>query len=563
MAGLRATSPNAWRALLNAATEEWRSTPFYRNSLNGSDPQRVLQWGRDPRFGDPERGREILRGQWRIATEKLHPTHPIPWAVTHPSPHFTARLHSFSWLIDLASIGADSYPLAAKLIETWAQAYGDWHDAAWAPELVSERLYAWMCHGQPALARADPAMQPALLRSIGRQARHLLQAAKDIHNPIARIKAGAALVVTGCAIADGEAMVDLGKEILVEACASQFHPDGGHLSRSPEACLMAVCDLMTADDALARKGVECPRLMHDTQTRTATLLRLLRYPDGALANFHGGSESDPRAIARILTDLHVAEPAFQFATQSGYQRIVAGETTFLMDVGPAPPRGFGERAHASALAFELCSGGDRLIVNVGAARELAPEWRAAARATNGHSTLGVDDALSAPFRRRGLRGAAEPSGPDVRSKRTEGQEWISVEAEHEGYRASYGFIHRRTISLDASGRRVAGLDQLSRPFVDGKASSQRAIPYAIRFHLHPGVRAGWHAPREPKLETPGGRVWRMKTDAVQVRIEDSVYLSAANTPQRSTQVVMFGEADPNGAGTEPSNQVFWQLIRID
>jgi uncharacterized heparinase superfamily protein len=563
MASLRATSPNAWRALLNAAGEEWRATPFYRTSLNGPDPERIVQWGRDLRFGDPERGREIVRGHWRIATERLQGAHAAPWSVTHPSPHFTARLHSFAWLIDLAALGAEGHAHAAKLIETWTQAYGDWHDAAWAPELVSERLHAWMCHGQPALARADQAMRPALLRTIGRQARHLLQASKDIEEPCARLKAATTLIVTGCALADGGPLIDLGEATLQEACAAHFHPDGGHLSRSPELLLDALCDLLTADEALARKGRATPREIAEAPPRLARLLTLFRYADGKLGCFHGGSEGDARTLARVLSDLNASGATFQFATQSGYQRIAAQDTALLMDVGASPPRGFGERAHASALAFEMCTGPERLIVNVGAAKELAPEWRAAARATNGHTTLGVDDALSAPFKKRRGRGAAEPSGPDVRSKRTESEDWTSVDAEHEGYRSAYGFIHRRNLSLDQTGRRVFGLDQLSRPFVDGRASSSRPIPFAIRFHLHPNVRASWHAPREPKLETPTGRVWRMKTDAVQVRIEDSVYLSDRLTPQRATQIVLFGEADPNGAGQEPTNQVFWQLLRMD
>ena len=63
---------------------------------------------------------------------------------------------------------------------------------------------------------------------------------------------------------------------------------------------------------------------------------------------------------------------FQFAHHTGYQRLEVGPLRVLFDVGGAPPLAYSERAHASALAFELSSESERLIVNVGAARELEP-----------------------------------------------------------------------------------------------------------------------------------------------------------------------------------------------
>ncbi|HVY03183.1 MAG TPA: hypothetical protein VG983_05960, partial [Caulobacterales bacterium] len=59
-------SPGALSKLLGAAGDEWRATPFYRMMLGGADPDRIAQWGKDPRVGDVARGEEILRGRWRI-----------------------------------------------------------------------------------------------------------------------------------------------------------------------------------------------------------------------------------------------------------------------------------------------------------------------------------------------------------------------------------------------------------------------------------------------------------------------------------------------------------------
>src|ERR1700761_5924691 len=98
-------SSGALGKLLGAASDEWRTTPFYRMMLRGADPDRVVQWAKDPRVADLRRGGEILAGAWRIAAERLPGPHIIPWSAPPPSPHFSARLHWFSWLRDLAALG--------------------------------------------------------------------------------------------------------------------------------------------------------------------------------------------------------------------------------------------------------------------------------------------------------------------------------------------------------------------------------------------------------------------------------------------------------------------------
>lgn len=561
-------SSRIWRPILNASQDEWRATPFYRASRSVQAPSRLYLSGRDPRVGDARRGREILSGQWRIATEKLNGTHPIPWSAAHPSPHFTSRLHAFSWLADLAACGSDAHPRIAQLVERWVSGFGQWHENAWAPELTAERLYAWLCHGQAAFEAAQGPDRAALLQSCVWQAHHLLAAWKDLRVPFERIKTGAALALAGLAIGeDGERIAYQGVEILEEACASQFHADGGHLSRAPEALAEALYDLMTVDEAMARGGFETPRLISEMIQRGAKFLRLLRLGDGGLASFHGGSEGSAASLARALEEAGGEDPAFRFATNSGYQQLAAGDSLLIMDVGGAPPPPHGGRAHASALAFEMSCGKQRFIVNVGAALELAPDWRAAARATNGHSTLVVDDELSTAFSRP-RRGAAHPLDFVISSKRTEEDDGVHVEARHEGYREEFGFVHRRFLFMDKDGRDIRGADELGRPFADGRNTQTAAVPFAVRFHLHPAVRAEWAAPREPKLTLPNGAVWRLRTDAVRVSLEDSIYLSGrsayADKPKQDTaQIVLAGAADPNGVGDAPPNRLRWALTRID
>jgi uncharacterized heparinase superfamily protein len=217
------------------------------------------------------------------------------------------------------------------------------------------------------------------------------------------------------------------------------------------------------------------------------------------------------------------------------------------------------------LAFEMSSGAERLIVNVGAARELEPAGRSAARATNAHSTLIVADALSATLdeQRRG-KGPARLSGPtldDVR--RSSDESGITAQGRHDGYRAQFGLLHRRYLFIDHAGRNLRGIDELMRPVKMKGAAAKQPIPFVARFHLHPSVRATLIEHKMALLETPGGQRWRLRTDAPDIHIDQSIYWAGAVVPQDTTQIVLTGAADPLGHGLAPPNRIRWALARAD
>ncbi len=542
-------------------SEPWRANPFHRMRLGDAAPDRIGLWGDDRRVGDSERGREIGKGIWRIAAERIAGAHAIPWDADHPSRHFTARLHSFSWLIDLAAVGPSAHRRMAELVDAWIADFGEWDELAWDPELTAERLFAWLCWGRPAFEQGAPEQRAALLRSAARQSRLLMISYSELsERHLGSIKAGAALVLAGAAgFPDAERLAEQGEEMLIEACAKQFLADGGHLSRAPEALADAFCDLITARDALA----DPPPIMRDTLPKLANMLRMLRLGDGGLGCFHGGSEGSPASIDAALMRADGPVRAIQYATYLAYQRLGAGPLRILFDVGGAPPLSYSERAHASALAFEMSSAAERLIVNVGAARELEPAARVAARATNGHSALVLADALSASLEepRRG-RGPARMVGPNLDDvRRSSDESGITVQGRHDGYRAQFGLLHRRYLFVDHEGKNLRGIDELIRPLKLKSPMPKRPIRFVARFHLHPNVRARLAEQHMALLETPGGQRWRLKTDAPEIALEASIYWGG-RMPRETLQIVLSGQADPMGHGLAPPNRIRWALARV-
>jgi uncharacterized heparinase superfamily protein len=538
-------------------SDHWRANPFHRPRLGDAAPDRIAAYGDDPRIGDTERGRELGRGVWRIGGERIAGEHALPWRAKHPSRHLTARLHSFSWLIDLAAVGPSAHARMAELIDLWVADHGEWDDLAWDPELTAERLFAWLCWGRPAFEYGDPERRVALLRSAARQARLLMLAQAELsERHLGSIKAGAALILAaGARFPDAERLAEQGEEMLIEAVAKQFFPDGGHFSRAPEALAEALCDLVTALPVLT----EPPPTLRDALPKFANMLRMLRLGDGGLGCFHGGSEHSAASIDAALARTGGDIRAFQFADRSAFQRLEAGPLRALFDVGAAPPLSFSERAHASALSFELSSENERLIVNVGAGRELEPAARMAARATNGHSTMIVADALSAALEES--RRKARLTGPNLDDvRRASDDSGVTVQGRHDGYRDKFGLLHRRYLFIDHSGANLRGIDELIRPTRLKTTPSKKPIPFVARFHLHPDVRARLLEKQMALLETRNGQRWRLRTDAPDMALAPSIYWGG-HAPRETLQIVLSGEADPMGHGLAPPNRVRWALTR--
>ena len=213
--------------------------------------------------------------------------------------------------------------------------------------------------------------------------------------------------------------------------------------------------------------------------------------------------------------------------------------------------------------------GGKLIVNCGWSPDQPGSWREPVRATAAHSVLTLEETSSArllqPGWRRRLLGPRVVHGPEpVRARRNEEDMGIWLEATHDGYRRRYGLSLRRRLFLAADGGDLRGEDGLYRPVEDGPPDDpEQRYTFAIRFHLHPDVRASLSRDAlSALLVQSNGEGWRFRTDGGTVRLERSVYLAAGAPPQRTTQLVVFGDAEPYGGGDRPPNRVRWAFQRL-
>ena len=79
---------------------------------------------------------------------------------------------------------------------------------------------------------------------------------------------------------------------------------------------------------------------------------------------------------------------------------------------------------------------------------------------------------------------------------------------------------------------------------DGRAIPARAADeYAIRFHLHPAIKANRLADgRGVILLLPDKELWTFHSYGEPVEVEESVYLAGPDGPRRAVQIVIYGKA---------------------
>jgi uncharacterized heparinase superfamily protein len=333
---------------------------------------------------------------------------------------------------------------------------------------------------------------------------------------------------------------------LIDELRKQILPDGGHVSRNPGALIELLADLLPLRQLFSARQLQPPQALNNAIDRTMPMLRFFRHGDGNFAQFNGMGPTPVDLLATVLAYDDARGTPVSNAPHSGYQRIDAGQTALLMDTGQPPPVALSQEAHAGCLSFELSWKQHRLVINCGLPAVNKENWRQVARATPAHSTVTLNDRSSCLFLesksvRRLFGGTPIIAGPrDVRIDREGLPGGAMLRASHDGYAADCGVIHTRAIRLGTDGRTLDGEDSFT-PVEGGAFSEDADDEYAIRFHLHPAIKASRLADgRGVILLLQDRELWTFATLADAVELEESVFLAGTDGPRRTVQIVIYG-----------------------
>jgi uncharacterized heparinase superfamily protein len=524
--------------------------PLFRWPFTPLKSDRLVIAPQDLRTADATRATEIYSGRFAFAGKVVVCDRRSIFEMEPPSDEWAAALLGFGWLRHLrAAESGITRANARALVDEWISFQGGWHSIGWRPDVLARRIISWLSQSTLVLQDADVRFYRRYLRSLLRQVRYLRHTAGDARRGVARLQAVIALSYAALCIAGQSRHIKSMTERLKGELERQILPDGGHASRDPGAVIEILLDLLPLRQAFASRNIAPPQALQNAIDRMMPMLRFFRHSEGTFAHFNGMGATPADLLLTLLAYDEARGAPFANAPYSGYQRLAAGGAVAVVDTGCAPPIEMSLDAHAGCLSFEFSAPRQSLIiVNCGMPTIGRENWRPIARATAAHSTVTFNDASSARFVelatfRRMLGGSPIVGGPTrVTVNREESSDTIALRAMHDGYAVRFGILHERVLILSTDGMRLEGEDIFLDADGESRVHSTRD-EFAIRFHLHPTVRATRLTDGHGvMLMTPNKELWTFSAHHDQVELEDSVYLAGSEGPRRTLQLVIRGHA---------------------
>jgi uncharacterized heparinase superfamily protein len=535
-------------------------------SYPGTQAEQLLLAPQELRTADPSFATELYNGHFGLAGRLAEVDAESPFEIAPPSAGWARELYGFGWLRHLRAAGSElSREQAKALVQDFITLKRSIHPLAWQPEIVGRRVISWLSNSVLVLDTGEPQAYEDFLKALTSQLRYLSASYRDAPDGVPRLVALMALIYAGLCIAEQQAVVDRYVRPFCKELDRQILPDGGHISRNPDALVELLLDLLPLRQCFVARDRAPPKELTDAIDRIMPMLRFFRTGDGTLARFNGAGPTPTDALATVLAYDDVEGKPVRSAVNSGYVRLECGPTTLICDIGAAPAPSLSSNAHAGFLSFEMSSSNCPMIVNCGSPSLDHEDWRPFARSTPAHSTLAFEDSSSAEFTAQGANGSrVAPDSPlagpaNAQAALADQGENLRIKGSHDGYMADFGVSHSRQFLIAPHGSLISSEDKLSAPRgLQSPDGDLIAGFYAIRFHLHPSVRAELAADGgSAMLMLKNGESWRISSNAPETRIEESVVLADARGPQQTSQVVLGG-----GMGEAAEVRIVWNIERV-
>jgi uncharacterized heparinase superfamily protein len=498
----------------------------------------------DLRTADATRAAEIYAGRFVFAGKIVTCHGRSIFDLEPPSEDWEVALLGFGWLRHLrAADTALTRANARALVDDWLSNQGNRRPVARRADVLARRVISLLSQAPLVLGDTDGKFYRRYLRGLAREIRYLRYTMLDIADGVPRLQVLVALCYASLCLANQARHIRPAARKLSDELQRQILPDGGHISRNPGALIELLIDLLPLRQTFAARNIAPPPALLNAIDRMMPMLRFFRHGDGSFALFNGMSSAPSDILATLLAydDTHGAPMTSM--PHTGFHRLDAGNTTIIMDTGPAPAPSVSHDAHAGCLSFELSSGTSRIVINCGMPSTGRDNWRTFARSTPAHSTLAYHNASSCQFvelsaMKRLLQGAPIVSGPvHVECLREVVGSGQLLTASHDGYLDRFGIVLRRVVMLSQDGTRLEGEDTIS-PAPGSRVRANEA-DYALRFHLHPSVKASRLSDaRGVMLVLPNRDVWTFEALEDKVELEESVFLAGNDGPRRTAQIVI-------------------------
>ncbi len=344
------------------------------------------------------------------------------------------------------------------------------------------------------------------------------------------------LIFGGLCVTDSEKSLSLALDLLIRQLDAEVLPDGGHIARNPKLHTDMLRILIDIRTALTVAKLDIPPELSLSIARMVPVLKFFRHGDGGLALFNGAQEGSALLLDATQTMSGAKSRVLKRLSQTGYERVTAGRSLLLADVGGPPPRAYDQMAHAGLMSFEFSVGKERILTNCGAGIQGDPAWQRAMAATAAHNTTILSDTNACELL---MDGGIGQRPRDVSTQRYEQEGIQYVEVAHDGYMSRYRVGLQRIFGLTPDGDELRGREVLAGP---------SGCDFTVRWHVHPDVNVSLAQDgASALLRTLSGSGWRLRVYGPcgqDLGLEASVYCGRG-APRRTLQLRISGLIDEN------------------
>jgi len=523
-------TPTYFQVLSDAALKLWAS-----HGLGLGTTQHISICGLGTKLltlkpGDPIQAQVMARGKFSFAGVTVS-VKPIDiFDARPPSPEWATALHNLSWLQHFVTGGHELHRIVARsLVLRWGE-----QRSRFRTSLANFQALIALASAAHFLVGPLPSSFGKPFYALAEKLTHRVMATRPSSVSDSFWQA-VALQYASLAFRSSETLRELANARICDVINDVILPDGGHVSRNPQALLEVLLNVIPIREAMLAKREAVPQALSVAIERMFPMLRMLSHGDRGLSNFHGAGVTDMTSIRTILEHDIIAGRPLLSAPHSGYCRISHRSGLLIMDTG-APME------CVSPLAIEFSDGPHRIFSNCGMPASASPAWRRAAADIAAHNTAEVMSFAGGPQNALVAEVISSPQGSLIRS--------VNEIAGNTGK-----VSHHRSIFLSQTGTDLRGEDQIS----PGESNDSYPGPFdfTIRFHLHPGVKASFNRKGTQIVIVLANRTaWQFMARGGSLTLEESVFLGDPSGPRKTQQIVIRGS-------TDTAAPVNWALRRVE
>ena len=494
-------------------------------------------------IGSYERGVQLKNGLFLFMGHLIESPNTSIWDINVPSAIYEDELHGFAWLDDLAAEGSKfTRDLARQWLWEWIDRYGNGNN--WKPQLTGRRVVRFINHSQMLLSKATTKQKKIFFKLLGQQTNFLFSGYKSETSNLKRLEALSGLIYCSAILKGKKFFLKSALRKIAREASRCVDANGNIRTRNPEELFSILMMLSWSNSAAIKANKFVLKKHKKIMEALAVDIRSLRLGNGCLVHFHGGGRGDVGCIDQILSSIKLPNIKIKTNTMD-YYRVIKNKTVLILDGGEQLMK---SNSSFSALSFELSSGFEELIVNIGPGNIFGDEWLDFSQKLYAHS--GVCVANSSPGNKRTKIVPVVEHSNDLNND--------IIVSSHDGYNDTHGVIHHRKIKMSSNGNLVSGLDTIKSESINQrkvfdnwiKSKNEKFIPFSAQFHIAPNIEINLSDDnKKVTLKTLRGVIWTFEALNGEISIQDSAFMQFGElNPRAAKQIVVTSAAiDYEGA----------------